>query len=62
MIVLSTSDKHALERAKSNCKKYQYGSIRHKSARQVYERLQEKLAEQYQCSIPEIKLAETRTT
>ena len=57
MPIMSLDDLQAMKRADENRKKYQYGTLRRKSAEKTYENLKNRLAKQYGCTAHDIEAA-----
>jgi hypothetical protein len=57
MPTLSRDDLQAMKRADESRKRYQYGTLRRKSADKTYDNLKHRLAQQYGCTAHEIETA-----
>lgn len=60
MVTLTPQELKSLRNAKENAKKYHYGTLYNKRAREKYVALQHHLAKTHNCSVSEIQSAEKR--
>lgn len=58
--MMTQADRDLLLAAKQKIKQYHYGSLYHKNATLAYERVKQRLAQKYHCSVQAIEAEERK--